>query len=46
MKAYGMELKPHYYLTSALDEGEWWASRPDRFTLKETAPETIELDAE
>jgi hypothetical protein len=28
------------FLTSALDEGEWWASRPCRFTPGERAPGT------
>jgi hypothetical protein len=28
------------FLTSALDEGEWSASRPYRFTSGETAPST------
>jgi hypothetical protein len=29
----GMEVQLHVFLTSALDEGEWSASRPGRFTL-------------
>jgi hypothetical protein len=29
----------HAFLNSALDEGEWSASRPSRFTPKETAPQ-------
>jgi hypothetical protein len=29
-----------HYLTSALDGGEWSASRPGRFTLRESAPGT------
>jgi hypothetical protein len=27
-------------MTSALDEGEWLASRPSRFTTRERAPST------
>jgi hypothetical protein len=27
-----------HYLTSALDEGDWSASRPGRFTPRERAP--------
>jgi hypothetical protein len=38
MKAYwGMEVQLHAFLTSALDEGEWSASRPGRFTPRERA---------
>jgi hypothetical protein len=41
MKAYwGVEYSPTHSLTSALDGGEWSASRPGRFTCKETAPVT------
>jgi len=31
-------IAPHTFLTSALDGGEWSASRPTCFTLGETAP--------
>jgi hypothetical protein len=38
MKTYwGMEIYLHAFLTSALDGGEWWASRPVRFTPKKRA---------
>jgi hypothetical protein len=38
MKAYGeVEVYFHAFLTSALDGDEWSASRPWRFTLRETA---------
>jgi len=32
--------KLHAFLTSALDGGEWSASRPGHFTLREKAPGT------
>jgi hypothetical protein len=39
MKTYwGMEVYLHAFLTSALDGGEWSASRPSRFTPRERAP--------
>jgi hypothetical protein len=39
MKAYeGLEVYIHIFLTLALVGGEWSASRPGRFTPKETAP--------
>jgi len=39
MKAYwGMEVQLHALLISALDGGEWSASRPDHFTHREKAP--------
>jgi hypothetical protein len=41
MKMYwGLEVQFHAFLTSALDGGEWSASRPGRFTLRERAPGT------
>jgi hypothetical protein len=41
MKMYwGVEVKLHAFLTSALNGGEWSASRPGRFTPRETAPGT------
>jgi hypothetical protein len=36
----GLEVKALPFLTSALDEGEWSASRPGRFTTGEIAPGT------
>jgi hypothetical protein len=39
MKAYrGVEVQIHSYLTSALDGGEWLASRPGHFTPREKGP--------
>jgi hypothetical protein len=39
MKTYRrVEVELHMFLTSALDGGEWWASRPGRFTPGERAP--------
>jgi hypothetical protein len=41
MKAYGgVDVQIHTFLTSALDGGEWSASRPCRFTTRERAPGT------
>jgi hypothetical protein len=41
MKTYwGVEVYLHAFLTSALDGGEWSASRPGHFTPKERAPGT------
>jgi hypothetical protein len=41
MKTYwGMEVELHAFFTSALDGGEWSASRPGRFTPTERAPGT------
>jgi hypothetical protein len=41
MKAYGgVEEQLHPFLPSALDGGEWSASRPGRFTQRERAPGT------
>jgi hypothetical protein len=41
MKAYwGIEVYSTHSLTSALDGGEWSASRPGRFTPRERAPDT------
>jgi hypothetical protein len=41
MKTYwGVEVEVHIFLTSALDGGQWSASRPGRFTLGERAPGT------
>jgi hypothetical protein len=41
MKTYwGVEVLLHAFLTSALDGGEWSASRPGRFTPRERAPGT------
>jgi hypothetical protein len=41
MKAYGgVELYLHVFLTSALDGGEWSASRCGRFTPRERVPGT------
>jgi len=33
-----MEVQLHTFLTSALGEGEWSASRPDHFTFRERDP--------
>jgi hypothetical protein len=39
MKTYGgVDVQTHVFLTSALAEGEWSASRPGRFTPGERAP--------
>jgi hypothetical protein len=38
--SFGVEERLHAFLTSALDGGEWSASSPDRFTLRERAPGT------
>jgi len=35
-----LELYRHVFLTSALDWGEWSASRPGRFTSRERVPDT------
>jgi hypothetical protein len=35
----GAEKQPLAFVTSALDGGEWSASRPGRFTLEERATE-------
>jgi hypothetical protein len=35
---YGVEVSLHAFLTSALDGGEWSASRPGRFTPRDRAP--------
>jgi hypothetical protein len=41
MKAYeGVDVQIHIFLTSALDGGEWSASRPGSFTPGERAPAT------
>jgi hypothetical protein len=41
MKTYGeVEVYLHAFLSSALDGGEWSASRPGRFTPRERAPGT------
>jgi hypothetical protein len=41
MKAYwGVNIQIHIFLTSALDGGEWSASRPFRFTPGKRAPGT------
>jgi hypothetical protein len=41
MKTYwGVEVKLHAFLTSALDGDEWSASRPGRFTPRERVPST------
>jgi hypothetical protein len=40
MKAYGSGGIAPPFLTSALDGGEWLASRPGRFTAAERAPVT------
>jgi hypothetical protein len=38
MKAYGVvDVQINIFLTSALAGGEWWVSRPGRFTLGERA---------
>jgi hypothetical protein len=42
MRAYwGVEVQFHAFLTSALEGGEWSASRPGRFIPVERAPVTI-----
>jgi hypothetical protein len=38
-----MEVQIHAFLTSALDGGEWSASRPGRFTSGETNPGTYSI---
>jgi len=39
MKTYwGIEVQLHAFLTSALDGGEWSASRPSRLPPRERAP--------
>jgi hypothetical protein len=41
MEAYwGIEIYLHVFLTSALDEGEWSASRPVHYILRERASGT------
>jgi hypothetical protein len=41
MKAYwGVDIQLHVFLTSALDGGQWSASRHCRFTLEERTPGT------
>jgi hypothetical protein len=41
MKAYwGTEVQLHAFFTSVLDEGEWPALRPSRFTPRDKAPGT------
>jgi hypothetical protein len=41
MKEYGrVDVQIHIFLTSALVEGEWLASRPSRITPGERAPGT------
>jgi hypothetical protein len=37
---WGVEVQLHQFLTSALDGGEWSASRPGRFSLRERNPDT------
>jgi hypothetical protein len=42
MKTYGeAEIQLHEFLISALDGGEWLASRPELFTSGERAPVSI-----
>jgi hypothetical protein len=36
----GVDVRTHVFLTSALLGGEWWASRPGRFTPGERGPST------
>jgi hypothetical protein len=41
MKAYeGVDVKIHFFFTSALAGGDWSASRPGRFTAGERGPGT------
>jgi hypothetical protein len=41
MKTYeGLDVQTNVFLTSALDGGEWSASRPGRFAPGEGAPDT------
>jgi hypothetical protein len=40
MKAYGVDVYIHIFLTSALAGGEWSASRPGLFTPGERVPGT------
>jgi hypothetical protein len=41
MKTFGgVDILIHVFLTSALVEGEWSASRPCRFTIGESVPST------
>jgi hypothetical protein len=45
MEAYwGVEVQLHAFMTSALDGGEWSASRPSRFTRRERAPFTHQIE--
>jgi hypothetical protein len=39
----GVEVKLHAFLTSALDESEWWVQRSSRFTPEKTAPSTYSI---
>jgi len=34
----GVEVNLHVFLTSAMDDGKWSASRPVRLTSEKTAP--------
>jgi hypothetical protein len=40
MKAYGVDVQTHVFLTWVLDVGEWSASRPGRFAFGDRAPDT------
>jgi hypothetical protein len=42
MKTWGSGGRALPFLTSALDEAEWSASRPGSFTVGERAPDSIE----
>jgi hypothetical protein len=42
----GKQVHLHSFLMSALDRGEWSASRPRRFTQAEEPPVLIEYEAE
>jgi hypothetical protein len=42
----GVDLQPHFFLTSAVDFGEMSTLRPERFTARGKIPVSIEWEAE